>query len=220
MLKSGVVANNRMNRERGCLGSNSYQKDLLFNPIEFLQERLRGQESILWLDICCGEGRALIEAAMCFNDKNLSTNLQIIGIDLAGIFQKYPSMLNHLQFLEISVEDFQMSQDFDPITCVHGLHYIGDKLSVIQKAASWLKEDGMFLGNLDLRNLKLEGKQNSNRIFSTILRNQGFSFDSRRHLLTLKRKRNFTLPFEYLGADEQAGPNYTGQSVIDSYYKL
>jgi len=27
------------------------------------------------------------------------------------------------------------------------------------------------------------------------------------------------LPFAYPGADEQAGPNYTGQAAVDSYYR-
>jgi hypothetical protein len=28
------------------------------------------------------------------------------------------------------------------------------------------------------------------------------------------------LNFEYLGADDQAGPNYTGQPVVNSYYSF
>jgi hypothetical protein len=37
LLDSGVVVNNRMNRGRGCLGSNGYQIDLSFNPVDFLK---------------------------------------------------------------------------------------------------------------------------------------------------------------------------------------
>jgi len=29
-----------------------------------------------------------------------------------------------------------------------------------------------------------------------------------------------TLPYGYLGADDQAGPNYTGQAAVDSYYEM
>jgi SAM-dependent methyltransferase len=118
------------------------------------------------------------------------------------------------------IEDFKPTQEFDLITCVHGLHYLGDKLSVIQKAASMLKEDGVFIANLELKSLKILGKQNSNKTFSDFLRKQKFTVDNRRHLLILRGKRNFDLPFEYLGADDQVGPNYTGQAAVDSYYKF
>jgi len=213
-----------MNRARRCVGKNSYQKDLFFNPIEFLEERLLNNESVSWLDICCGEGHALIEAATHFAklsiNKNPANNFHIIGIDIAGMFHQFSTELKYLQLLEMPVEDFEPSQEFDLITCVHGLHYIGDKLSVIQKAACWLKKDGVFLANFEPKSVKLIGKQNSNGVFSNFLRKQKFTVDYRKHLLTLKGKKNFALSFEYLGADDQAGPNYTGQPGVDSYYKF
>jgi hypothetical protein len=43
LKKSSVVANSTMNRQRACVGSNSYTKELLFNPIEFLQSGLESQ---------------------------------------------------------------------------------------------------------------------------------------------------------------------------------
>lgn len=224
LLTTGVVANNRMNRSRGSAGSNGYQKDLSIDVIEYLQQKLVNNDSVEWLDICCGEGRALIETATFFANQaageNSFNNLRITGIDLAGMFQEYPADLTRLQFLEMPIEEFKPSQEFDLITCVHGLHYLGDKLSVIQNAASWLKKDGIFLANLELKNLRLFENKNSQRIFSTLLRKQGFEFNSKKHLLTSKGKRVFDLPFEYLGADEQAGPNYTGQPAVDSHYKI
>lgn len=150
--------------------------------------------------------------------RTLSDNLQIIGIDLAGMFGKLPSELKFLTLLETPIEDFQPSQKFDLITSVHGLHYISDKLSVIQKAARLLKPYGVFLANLELRNMKLLNRENSNRVFSSFLRKQGFTFNGRKHLLPLKGGRNFDLPFAYLGADDRAGPNSTGQVAVDSYY--
>lgn len=221
---SGVVANNQMNRERGCLGKNSYQKDLSFNPIDFLEKRLEGNQDVSWLDICCGTGKALIEAATIFADKysdeNLLSNLQITGIDLAGMFQEYSSKLNYLQLLETSVEDYQPGEQYDLVTSAHGLHYIGDKLGIIQKAVSWLKADGIFLANLDANNLKLAGKHNSIKSFSNFLRKQKLSFNNRKHLLSCQGKKEFKLPFAYLGANDQAGANYTGQSAVDSYYRI
>ena len=74
------------------------------------------------------------------------------------MFREFPPELKHLQLVETSIEKFEPIEKFDLITCVHGLHYIGDKLAVIQKAAGWLKADGTLLANLDLNNLKLAGK--------------------------------------------------------------
>jgi hypothetical protein len=93
---------------------------------------------------------------------------------------------------------------------VHALHYIGDKLSVIRKAARWLKDDGFFLANLELKNLKFAGKENSRKTFSDFLKKQGFTINTRKHHLVLKGNRNFELPVQYIGADDKAGPNYTG----------
>ena len=195
-----------MNRSRGSAGSNSYQKDLSIDLIEFLRQKSVNNESARWLDICCGEGRALIETATLIANRaaieNSPNDLQITGIDLAGMFQKYPVDLTHLQLLEVPIEEFKPSQEFDLITCVHGLHYLGDKLSTIQKAAAWLKTDGLFLANVEMKNLKLFENKNSHSIFSAFLRKQGFEFNSKKHLLKLKGKRNFAIPFEYLGADD------------------
>jgi SAM-dependent methyltransferase len=217
-----------MNRERRCLGGNSYQKDLVFNPIEFLHDRLKKQGTpVSWLDLCCGEGRALIEAASIFADENyysqavkhhLTQNLQIMGIDLAGMFQEFSPELTHLKLIEGAIEDYAPEIQFDLITCVHGLHYIGDKLDVIKRAASWLKADGSFLTNLDLNNVKLVGKQNSKKIFSGFLIKKGFKFESRKHLLSCTGRKQLEFPFEYAGADDQASANYTGQPAVDSYY--
>lgn len=264
---SGVVANNRMNRARRCTGTNSYQKDLSFDLLEFLQNRLvqfaeRNRsasrqisaqtiaaenkekeennevtiETVAWLDICCGEGRALIEATAFFDDffafsrenhrafQTPLPNLKITGIDLAGMFCDFPERTNNLQLLETAIEDFSPAQKFDLITCVHGLHYIGDKLSVIKKCAGWLKEDGKFLANLDLKNIKSVDEKNADRKIASFLRSQGFIIDRRKKLLIYDSKvpweKSFDFPFQYVGADDQAGPNYTGQPVVDSFYKF
>lgn len=213
-----------MNRERGCLGGNSYQKDLSFNTVEFLEKRLKTNKSVFWLDICCGTGKALIEAAThftnkCSEDESVQNSLRITGIDLAGMFQAFPAKLTHLKLLETSIEDYEPSQKFDLITCVHGLHYIGDKLSVIQKTAEWLNADGMFLANLDLKNLKLIDKSNSTRTFANYFRKQAYTFESQKYLLILKGRRNYELAFDYIGADDKAGSNSTKQPVVNSYYR-
>ena len=61
--RSAVVANCRMNRERNLLGSNGYDRELGFNPLDFLKERIATGHPVAWLDLCCGTGRAMIQAA-------------------------------------------------------------------------------------------------------------------------------------------------------------
>lgn len=215
MERSSIVANSLMNRQRKCSGGNSYQKELSFDILEFLKIRLQKDEQTAWLDIACGEGNALIEAA-----ENLAEykNLKITGIDLAGMFQQFSSALNFLQMIETSFENFDSAIEFDLITCVHGLHYIGDKLAFLQKAVSLLKPDGIFLANLDLDNFKFENGKSANRIIAKHLRENGFEFDSKKHLLICHGKKKIEFDFEYLGADDAADANYTGQAVVDSYY--
>ncbi|MFC3573128.1 hypothetical protein ACFOZ0_07515 [Streptomyces yaanensis] len=50
------------------------------------------------------------------------------------------------------------------------------------------------------------------------LRAAGFRYSARHHRLTLEGGRAVTLPFRYVGADPDAGPNYTGRPAVGSYY--
>lgn len=216
--KSSTVANSTMNRQRKCFGGNSYQKELSFDIHDFLKNRLQSNEQINWLDICCGEGNALIEAATNFEEQK--SNLQIIGIDLAGMFRSFSTEIKSLRLIETSFEKFNSKTEFDLITCVHGLHYIGDKIAFLQKTVSMLKDDGFFLANLDLNNFKFENGKSAGQIIVKSLRKKGFDFNSKKHLLTFSGKMNIGFEFDYLGADDSAGANYTGQAVVDSYYRF
>src|SRR5437667_2497021 len=145
--RSPVVANSTMNRERACTGGNSYQKELSIDPISFLRSRLAGQGAVSWLDLCCGTGRALIEAADVFAWAD--SKLTITGLDLVGCFHEAPAGLRHLRLVETSLSEWNAMTPIDLITCVHGLHYIGDKLAIVKRALGWLKPDGVFAANLD-----------------------------------------------------------------------
>lgn len=61
LIWSDVVANNRMNRKRSASGVNSYEKDLKFKPEKYLNDWLKQQGHVKWLDLCCGEGNALLQ---------------------------------------------------------------------------------------------------------------------------------------------------------------
>ncbi|HLK58646.1 MAG TPA: class I SAM-dependent methyltransferase [Chthonomonadaceae bacterium] len=216
--RSEIVANIRMNRERNVVGNNSYAKDLGINPLVFLRERLHFQPQVSWLDLCCGTGNALIQAALAFEQDHLSARVSLVGIDLVDMFYPLPTALPSLRLQAASVASWIPETSFDLITCVHGLHYVGDKLDLLRRAASWLKEQGTFLAHLDYANLRLaDGKPLAT--LGKDLKRAGLTYNSHRHLLTCQGRRVFELPYHYLGADDQAGPNYTGQPAVNSYYR-
>ena len=215
--RSSVVANCRMNRERVLTGSNGYSRDLGFNPLDFLRERFAPGKPAAWLDLCCGTGKALIEAARISHAEGM--DIDITGVDLVGMFDRPDPCLTHLRLVEASLRTWLPDRHFDLITCVHGLHYVGDKLGLVARAASWLVDDGFFVANLDLKNLKLADGRPAGRKVVSDLRQANISYDPRKRLIACRGRRTVRLLYRYLGADDRAGPNYTRESAVDSYYQ-
>ncbi|WP_416976356.1 class I SAM-dependent methyltransferase [Streptomyces sp. T028] len=213
--RSSVVANNTMNRERGLAGVNSYARELGVDPLAWLSDRSPGARS--WLDLCSGEGRALREAASA-----LPPDAVLTGVDLVGPLVPLPTP-PAMEEITASVSTWAPTRPYDLITCVHGLHYVGDQLGLLTRAASWLTEDGLLLAHFDPESIRwADGGGTAGRAVVAELRATGFAYDSRRHLLTLQGARLTTattaLPFTYMGADPTAGPNYTGQPAVGSHY--
>ncbi|MFB4310946.1 class I SAM-dependent methyltransferase [Actinomadura sp. GTD37] len=196
---SSVVANCAMNRERTL---KNYVREL---GIDVLAEAGDGR----WLDLCCGTGRALTEAAAA------NPRLEITGVDLVDHFVPAP---DSLRLVTASVAAWTQDAPADLITCVHGLHYVGDKLGVLARAASWLTEDGLLVANFDTRSVRLEDGSPAGRRLTAALREAGFTYDPRRHRISRRGNRKIDLPYSYIGANDQAGPNYTGQPAVDSHY--
>ncbi|MFC7247574.1 class I SAM-dependent methyltransferase [Catellatospora aurea] len=213
--RSSVVANNAMNRERGLDGVNSYARDLGLHPLDRLRPRLAEHGAAAWLDLCCGQGRALVEAAGQAPD-----GLEIVGVDLVGHFDQRAYALNGgLTLVTASIAQWQPDRAFDLITCVHGLHYVGDKLGVLARALTWLSPGGTFAAHLDLASIRLADGAPAARLVRRLLREAGVAYDARRRIVTRTGPTVLDLPLEYAGADDQAGPNYTGQPAVDSYYR-
>jgi len=213
LAASEVVANSAMNRERGIAGPNSYAQDLHFDVLGYLRERVARQGHAAWLDLCCGSGRALIEAGAL-----LRGQVEIRGVDLVPLFYPVPPELEGVRLEAASLADWEPGRTYDLITCVHGLHYVGDKLGLVSRALSWLTEEGRFLAHLDPANLRRTDGTPAGPAVLKALRGVGLTFDSRRRLLSTTGRRVERLPFQYLGADDTAGPNYTGQSAVNSWY--
>ncbi len=218
---SCIVANNRMNRERVALGSNGYESEIGFDPVEWLASRYDSSGSVCWLDLCCGRGKALIEAGHSFASTFRNTNSLFHGVDLVEMFDSTQS-LEFVHLESATLHQLTTATRFDFITCVHGVHYIGDKLDLIMRARNWLKEDGQLIFSLDLSNLRMVDQPKFD--FEDLLQKNGFQYNKNAHLLTSvgngheDELRKQQLEFE--GADDQAGPNYSGQEAVNSYYRL
>ena len=193
---SPVVANNAMNRERRMGG---YAADLRFDLMTFLQQ----QGS--WLDLCCGQGRALDEAARKLPD------CFIEGVDLTDHF--YPTIAPQVRLRSESVNEYEPNRKFRLITCVHGLHYVGDKLGLVARALGWLEPGGVFLAHLDCQNLRLGGRPARPGFFAS----HGLDYHRKFRLLR-SGPRELDFGWRYLGADDKAGPNSTGQPAVNSFY--
>lgn len=217
--QSHVVANNRMNRERVARGVNSYAKELGVDPVTFLSERLARNESASWLDLCCGRGRALI-AAFEELSQFRSATLLLHGVDLVNAFDPAPANADERLCLTVaSLHRWQPEHKYDLITCAHGLHYLGDKLGFLARAAGWLNKNGHLAANLDLANLRGADDPHFDRQVRRWFGQCGIKYDSRRHLLRADGPLLVESPFRFVGAHDAPGANYTGQEAVDSYYE-
>lgn len=219
---SPVVANNAMNQERGLSGANSHAKELGFDPYEFLLARAAerdddGGGGTAWLDLCCGSGRALIHAAGRLAAEHPDADVAIVGVDLVDYFAA-PVRPRGLELVAASVADWRPGRTFDLITCVHGLHYVGDKLGLLARAFSWLAADGLFVADFDAESIRHDGGRSAKREAVAALTSAGAEYDARRRRVTCRGPRTPRTLAAYLGADGEAGPGYTGQPAVDSYY--
>ncbi len=206
-----------MNRERSLSGSNGYGRELGIDVMAEMSARARASTPVRWLDLCCGSGRAPAEAARLATERGLTDRVEIIGLDLVDHFVPgpHPAMV---RLISGSVARWVPDGRFDLITCVHGLHYVGDKLGVLSRVASWLTGDGLFIANFDARSVRRADGTPAGRTLTARLRAQGFAYDSARRRVSRRGHGQVRLPYRYLGADDQAGPNYTGQPAVDSFY--
>ena len=215
--RSPVVANNAMNRLRVLAGPNGYATDLGFDVAAWLAGRLATRSRVTWVDLCCGAGRALEEAARAFDaDPATRGRLEIVGVDLAAAHDRRPATPG-LTVVEANVEGWSPDGPVDLVTCVHGLHYVGDKLGSIARACGWLSPGGRFAANLDPGNVKVDGRAGARPVLAA-LRAAGLTWDGRRRVLRGDGPREVAFGLEYRGADDAAGPNATGQPAVDSHY--
>jgi SAM-dependent methyltransferase len=218
LAASSVVANCTMNRERVLSGSNGYGRELGIDILAEMTVRVSVAGSVRWLDLCCGSGRAAAEAARLLAGRGMTEQVEIVGLDLVDHFVPGP-LHPSLRLVTASVVEWVPDGLFDMVTCVHGLHYVGDKLAVLARVASWLADDGLFVANFDDRSVRRTDGTPAGRRLTAELRRQGFAYDSARRRISRRGRGQVRFPYRYLGADDRAGPNYTGQPAVDSFYE-
>lgn len=220
LLASSTVANATMNRGRGLSGVNSYERELRFSLTDFLAERVRERGAAIWYDACCGQGRALVEAGRQFADAGWADQVQIIGVDLVSMFT--PDEVPNVTLRTADVAAFALEQPADLITCVHGLHYLSDKLGFLQNAYTMLAPGGLLLGHLDANNVLSE--DTGLPIWRQAARHaakHGVVPELKNHVLRVKRGEaplDFGVTFQ--GGSVSEEPNYTGITVLNSWYAV
>src|SRR3954463_12349536 len=111
--RSAVVANCRMNRERDLVGTNGYDKELGFNPLDVLKEALVHEDRVSWLDLCCGSGKALIQATERVHAEGLSARVEILGVDLVGMFLPSSADFACMRLVEASLRSWRPERPYD-----------------------------------------------------------------------------------------------------------
>lgn len=224
LLASETVVNAAMNRGRALTGVNSYERDLKMDIGAFLARRVQERGHAVWYDACCGEGRALREASVAWEgQRQWASRVQMLGVDLWDDFA--PVGAPCVRFVAADVVTYDPGTDVDLITCVHGLHYLGDKLRFLERCYARLAPGGVFIGHLDTDNLRFEAQGQASPVsWSALLRRvrgDSASITYRNHLLRMERIGNGPLHFggEYLGASVSERPNFSGMTGIDSWYR-
>ncbi|GAA2793556.1 hypothetical protein [Nonomuraea dietziae] len=87
---------------------------------------------------------------------------------------------------------------------------MGDKLGVIARGPlRRLTDDGLFVANFDTRGVRVEDGAPAGARLTRDLRAAGLTYEPRTRRISCQGRREITLPYSYLGSDDQAGPNYT-----------
>lgn len=76
-----------------------------------------------------------------------------------------------------------------------------------------------MIADLDLDSIRLADGRPAGRRLTAHLRAAGLTYDARRRRISCTGPHTLSLPYTYLGADDRAGANYTGQPAVHSHYE-
>ncbi len=90
------------------------------------------------LDLACGDGLLTEIFGKHFE--------RVVGVDASGAhLAKAKERVPEVQFYESLIEDFNIEEKFDSVFMLDILEHVRDPIFVLQKAASFLKEDGIVI---------------------------------------------------------------------------
>ena len=162
----------------------------------------------------------MIQSAKFIKENKHENKIGLEGIDLVSYFSEYSAYEGILRLIQMNLENWTPNKKYDLVTIVHGLHYIGDKISLLEKVSNALNQDGKLLGNFSLENVRIQGVKDSEKMLRKIFKESGIVYNSRTKMIEITESISLSSKFKYLGADDQVGPNYTGQPVVDSVYEF
>jgi SAM-dependent methyltransferase len=124
--------------------------------LRFILSQLERFEFDSLLDVGCGEGRFLCEAAKRFKDKNLT------GVDFSARAVEYARLLNpHVKFTRGDITDETLfAERFDVITLIETLEHVPPVQlpGFVKGLRALLKSDGRLILSVPSRNLNLVRK--------------------------------------------------------------
>lgn len=106
------------------------------------------------LDLACGDGMITEIFAEHFN--------RVVGVDASSVHLKEArKRLPNIDFYESLIENFQTEEKFDLVFMLNVLEHVIDPITLLKKAASFLKENGTLIvhvPNCDAINRKIAVK--------------------------------------------------------------
>ncbi len=138
-----ALAGGVMNRFRRLRGPNSYATELGADVLARIPPGGR------WLDLGCGVGVAVREAARERPD------VTIVAVDLHAGFVDGSALPPNLRFVQADATALPFGGSFDLVTAVHVLHFLADKARAVGDWAERLVAGGSLLANFDPADIRI-----------------------------------------------------------------
>lgn len=112
-----------------------YNRYLAQYKVESCIENMRGTSL---LDLACGDGLMTGMFAQKMD--------RVVGVDANGkILEQARKSYPEIEFHESLVEDLNLTEKFDTVTMLDLLEHVVDPIALLQKAASFLNDDGALI---------------------------------------------------------------------------
>ncbi|WP_350062961.1 class I SAM-dependent methyltransferase [Parvibaculum sp.] len=112
-----------------------YNRYLAQYKVESCLENIRGTSL---LDLACGDG---LMTGMFARKMSRVVGVDANGAILAEARKRHPE----IEFHESLVEDLSLNEKFDTVTMLDLLEHVVDPIALLQKAASFLSDDGVLI---------------------------------------------------------------------------